>query len=174
MKIAVSSLAGVAALSLALAACTTVVESAPPAKSHSASSAPPSSASQSSSAPASTSPSAAPSASAQAAPPAPPASPNVTDPWAVVSAYYGDIESGDYQQAWALLDSGATTGQTYQQFVDGFACTGSQDLSEQSASGNQVTFSLSATDTCNGQVQHFTGTDTVENGKIVGADVHQD
>jgi hypothetical protein len=92
----------------------------------------------------------------------------------VVSAYYGDIESGNYQQAWALLDSGATTGQTYQQFVDGFACTGSQDLSELSASGNQVTFSLSATDTCNGQVQHFTGTDTVENGKIVAADVHQD
>ena len=174
MKIAASSLAGVAALSLALAACTTVVETAP-AKSHPASSAPASSASPSSSAPASTSPAtpsaSAPSASAQAAPPA---SPNVTDPWAVVSAYYGDIESGNYQQAWALLDSGATTGQTYQQFVDGFACTGSQDLSEQSASGNQVTFSLSATDTCNGQVQHFTGTDTVQNGKIVAANVNQD
>jgi hypothetical protein len=166
MKVAASSLAGVAALSLALAACTTVVETAP-AKSHPASSAPASSASP---APASTSP-AAPSASAQAAPPA---SPNVTDPWAVVSAYYGDIESGDYQQAWALLDSGATTGQTYQQFVDGFACTGSQDLSELNSSGSQVTFSLTATDTCNGQVQHFTGTDTVENGKIVAADVHQD
>ena len=168
MKITASSLAGVAVLSIALAACTTVVETAP-AKSHAASSAPASSASPSSSAPASSAP--APSASAQAAPPA---SPNVTDPWAVVSAYYGDIESGSYQQAWALLDSGATTGQTYQQFVDGFACTGSQDLSELSASGNQVTFSLSATDTCNGQVQHFTGTDTVENGKIVAADVHQD
>jgi hypothetical protein len=164
MKITASSLAGVAVLILALSACTTVVET-PPAKSH-----PASSGSPSSSAPASTAP-AAPPASAQAAPPA---SPNVTDPWAVVSAYYGDIESGSYQQAWALLDSGATTGQTYQQFVDGFACTGSQDLSELSASGNQVTFSLSATDTCNGQVQHFTGTDTVENGKIVAADVHQD
>jgi len=165
MKIAACSLAGAATLIVALGACTTVVESAAPAKSHSGS-APASSAAPSSSAPASTS---APSA---AAPPA--SAPNVTDPWAVVSAYYGDIESGNYQQAWALLDSGATTGQTYQQFVDGFSCTGSQDLSEDSASGNQVTFSLSATDTCNGQVQHFTGTDTVENGKIVAADVHQD
>ena len=181
MKVAACSLAGAAALIVALGACTTVVESTGPAKSHSAS-APASSAPPSSSARAITSPQSAPSQSApsqsapsspaQAAPPA--SSPNVTDPWAVVSAYYGDIESGNYQQAWALLNSGATTGQTYQQFVDGFACTGSQDLSELSESGNQVTFSLSATDTCNGQVQHFTGTDTVENGKIVAADVHQD
>jgi hypothetical protein len=97
--------------------------------------------------------------------------PNVTDPWAVVSAYYGDIESGDYTQAWALLNSGATTGQTYQQFVAGFACTGSQFLTEQGASGDQVTFNLAATDSCTGQVQHFTGTDTVQGGKIVAAHV---
>ena len=58
---------------------------------------------------------------------APAADPNVSQPWAVVSAYYGDIESGDYAGAWAaLLDSGMTTGQTYQQFVDGFSCTGAQ------------------------------------------------
>jgi hypothetical protein len=92
----------------------------------------------------------------------------------VVSAYYGDVESGNYQQAWALLDSGATTGQTYQQFVDGYACTGAQQLSEVSSAGDEVTFDLTATDTCNGQVQHFTGTDTVQDGKIVAADVHQD
>jgi hypothetical protein len=36
---------------------------------------------------------------------------------------YGDVESGDYQNAWQLLDSGMTTGQTYQEFVDGFNCT---------------------------------------------------
>jgi hypothetical protein len=105
-------------------------------------------------------------------PAAPPANaPNVTDPWAVVSAYYGAIESGDYPEAWALINYGATTGQTYQQFVSGFACTGSQQLAEVSASANQVTFDLTATDTCTGQVQHFAGTDTVENGKIVAADV---
>lgn len=29
-----------------------------------------------------------------------------------MAAYYGDIESGDYAEAWALLNSGMTTGQT--------------------------------------------------------------
>jgi hypothetical protein len=104
---------------------------------------------------------------------APAADPNVTQPWAVVSAYYGDIESGDYAGAWALLDSGLTTGQTYQQFVDGFACTGSQDLSENWASGDQVNFDLAATDSCTGAVQDFSGTDTVQGGLIVAADVSQ-
>jgi len=91
----------------------------------------------------------------------------------VVSAYYGDIESGDYQQAWALINSGSTTGQTYQQFVDGFACTGSQQLTELGESGDQVSFDLAATNSCSGAVQHFTGTDTVQDGKIVAATVHR-
>jgi hypothetical protein len=34
-----------------------------------------------------------------------------------------------------------------------------------------VRFSLAATDICTGRVQHFTGTDTVVNGRIVAADV---
>jgi hypothetical protein len=97
----------------------------------------------------------------------------VTDPWAVVSAYYGDIESHDYPAAWTLLNSGATTGQTYQQFVDGFACTGGQVLTEVVESGDQVTFNLDATNSCTGQVQHFTGTDTVQDGHIVAAHVIQ-
>jgi hypothetical protein len=120
---------------------------------------------------------AAPTPSAAAAPPAAPAAPadpNVTDPWAVVSAYYGDIESGDYQNAWQLLDSGLATGQTYQQFVDGFSCTGSQDLSENWESGDEVNFDLAATNDCTGGVQDFTGTDTVVNGQIVAADVSAD
>ena len=104
---------------------------------------------------------------------APGADPNVSQPWAVVSAYYGDIESGDYAGAWALLDSGLTTGQTYQQFVDGFSCTGGQDLSENWASGDQVNFNLAATDNCTGAVQDFSGTDTVQGGLIVAADVSQ-
>jgi len=108
------------------------------------------------------------------APSASPANvPNVTDPWAVVSAHYGDIESGDYAQAWALISSGAVTGQTYQQFVNGFACTGAQQLTELSESGDQVTFDLAATNSCTGAVQHFTGTDTVQNGRIVAAHVTQ-
>ena len=104
---------------------------------------------------------------------APQTVPNVTDPWAVVSAYYGDIESGNYPQAWALLSSGAVTGQTYQQFVSGFTCTGGQQLTEQGASGDQVSFTLAATDSCTGAVQHFSGTDTVSGGQIVAAHVTQ-
>jgi hypothetical protein len=157
MKLAVIVISAVASAGLGLAACTTVTQSAAPA-------------SGPSSAPRAT---AAPSTQARAAPGSPAAAPNVTDPWAVVSAYYGDIESGSYAQAWALLDSGATTGQTYQQFVNGFACTGGQQLTETGSSGDQVTFDLAATDTCTSQVQHYAGTDTVQNGKIVAANIHQ-
>lgn len=99
--------------------------------------------------------------------------PSVTTPWAVVSAYYADIESGNYQQAWALINSGATTGQTYQQFVDGYACTGAESVTEIGRAGDQVTFDLSATDTCTSQQQQFTGTDTVRHGKIIAATISQ-
>ncbi|HEX3714833.1 MAG TPA: hypothetical protein VHV09_18715, partial [Trebonia sp.] len=103
----------------------------------------------------------------------PPGGPNVTDPWAVVSAYYGDIDSGAYAQAYALIGNGATTGQSYQQFAAGFACTGSQLVSENWESGSSVNFDLTAGDSCNGSTQYYTGTDTVENGTIVGADITQ-
>ena len=99
--------------------------------------------------------------------------PNVTDPWAVVAAYYGDVESGDYQQAYALLGGGMTTGQTYQQFVDGYACTGGQTVSENWESGDQVNFDLTAFNNCSGSEQYYTGTDTVQNGQIVAADIVQ-
>jgi hypothetical protein len=91
----------------------------------------------------------------------------------VVSAYYGDIESGNYQQAYALIGDGSTTGQSYQQFAAGFACTGAQAVSENWDSGDQVNFNLAATNSCNGATQYFTGTDTVQNGIIVGANVTQ-
>jgi hypothetical protein len=103
----------------------------------------------------------------------PPGGPNVTDPWAVVSAYYGDIDSGAYAQAYALIGNGATTGQSYQQFAAGFACTGSQLVSENWESGSSVNFDLTAGDSCNGSTRYYTGTDTVENGTIVGADITQ-
>ncbi len=167
MKPVITALAAAAVLGLAACSTTTINPAAPPAHSTTPS-APPSSETpaptvtrthikrQTVPAPART----------------PPPTPNVTDPWAVVSAYYGDIESGNYPQAWQLLSAGAVTGQTYQQFVAGFACTGSQQLTEISESGDQVTFQLDATDDCTGAVQHYTGTDTVSDGKIVAADVH--
>jgi hypothetical protein len=51
-----------------------------------------------------------------------------------------------------------TTGQTYQQFTDGFSCTGSQDLTEDWESGDEVNFNLAATDACSGTEQYFAGT----------------
>ena len=97
----------------------------------------------------------------------------MTDPWAVVSAYYGDIESGNYAQAYALIDNGATTGQSYQQFAAGYSCTGGETVSENWESGDQVNFNITAVDTCAGTTQYYTGTDTVENGTIVAADITQ-
>jgi hypothetical protein len=163
MKLIIIALA---AGTLGLAACGTTVAQAPAAPTVTKTATPATPA-----APAAPAAPASPSASPQT--PAPPSDPNVTDPWAVVSAYYGDVESGAYPQAWALLSSGAVTGQTYQQFVAGFSCTGSQQLSEQGASGDQVSFTLAATDSCTGAVNQFSGTDTVSGGKIVAAHITQ-
>jgi curli biogenesis system outer membrane secretion channel CsgG len=151
-----------AAGTLGLAACGTTVAQAPAAPPVTRTVTPPPPASP-----------AAPAAPAAPASSAPQTVPNVTDPWAVVSAYYGDVESGDYPQAWALLSSGAVTGQSYDQFKDGFSCTGDQQLSEQGESGDQVSFTLAATDSCTGVVQQFSGTDTVTGGKIVAAHITQ-
>jgi len=155
----------VSTAALGLAACTTVTTTAPAPSASAPRTSAPSSPSRTT-APGSSTPSSAP-------PPGPVTVPNVTSPWAVVSAYYADIESGNYPQAWALIGGGATTGQSYQQFVAGYACTGAQQLTELGASGDQVSFDLSATNSCTGQVQTYTGTDTVQNGVIVAADVTQ-
>jgi hypothetical protein len=161
MRILIAVLAAAAALGFT--ACSTVTNSAPPAPS-----------SPSSSPTAGPTGGNTPQGAPSTNPPAPPVTvPNVTSPWAVVSAYYGDIESGNYAEAFALIGNGATTGQAYQQFVSGFACTGSQQVSEDGTSGDQVTFSLTATDSCTGQVHTYMGTDTVQNGTIVAANVQQ-
>lgn len=94
-----------------------------------------------------------------------------TDPWAVVSAYYRDIDSHRYARAWALISSGLVTGQTYQQFVAGYSCTGNEQPTKLSQSGHQLSFSLAVVNDCTGAAQSYTGTDTVRGGKIVAADV---
>jgi hypothetical protein len=107
--------------------------------------------------------------------PPPPSSPpgiQAVTPWAVVSEYYGDIESGDYAGAYALLSSGSVTGQTYQQFVSGFACTTYENLSYLGTTGDTVTISLDATQ-CDGTVNHYQGTYTVQDGRITAADITQ-
>lgn len=94
-----------------------------------------------------------------------------SDAWSVVSAYYRDVTSHRYAEAWALIRLGLTTGQTYHQFVAGYACTGSEQPTELSQSGNQVSFSLTVVNDCNGSSQHYSGTDTVRGGRIIAADV---
>jgi hypothetical protein len=89
----------------------------------------------------------------------------------VVSAYYRDINAHRYARAWALISSGLATGQTYPQFVAGYACMGTEQVTRLSQSGHQVSFNLTVIDGCAAATQHFTGTDTVRAGKIVAADV---
>jgi hypothetical protein len=168
MKLVMIALAAAGALGLAACGTTAGTSGSSPAPTVTTTVAPP----QSTAAAPPTTPAAPPATPPPSSAP-PQAVPNVTDPWAVVSAYYGDIESGNYPEAWALLSSGMVTGQTYQQFVDGFSCTGTQQLTDQGVSGDQVTFTLAAADSCTGAVQHFTGTDTVSGGKIVAAHVTQ-
>jgi hypothetical protein len=97
--------------------------------------------------------------------------PDITGPWAVVRAYYRYVNSRRYAKAWALISSGLATGQTYQQFVAGYACTGTEQPARLGQSGHQVSFSLAVVNDCSGAAQHFTGTDTIRGGKIVAADV---
>jgi hypothetical protein len=97
--------------------------------------------------------------------------PHRTGPWAVVRAYYRDVESHHYAKAWALISSAMATGQTYQQFVAGYACTGTERPTKLGQSGHQVSFTLAVVNDCTGAAQYYTGTDTVRGGKIVVAAV---
>lgn len=97
--------------------------------------------------------------------------PHLTGPWAVVSAYYRDVNSHQYAKAWALISSGLATGQTYQQFVSGYACTGTEQPTKLGRSGHQVSFNLKVVNDCTGAARYYTGTDTIRGGKIVAAHV---
>jgi hypothetical protein len=112
---------------------------------------------------------------ASGAPPASPAPPTArprrTRPWAVVAAYYRDISARRYARAWALISPALDTVQSYAQFVAGYACTGTEQPAKLSQSGHQVSFHLTVTDNCAGATQYYTGTDTVQGGKIVAAHV---
>jgi len=100
-----------------------------------------------------------------------PPRPRLTGPWAVVSAYYRDVQSHKYARAWALISSALAAEQTYQQFVAGYACTGSEQPTKLDQSGPQVRFNLAVVNDCTGAAQYYTGTDTVRGGRIVAADV---
>lgn len=107
----------------------------------------------------------------QATPTARPRHHHHPGPWAVVSAYYRDVSSRKYAKAWALISPAMAAGQTYQQFVAGYACTGTERPTRLSRSGDQVGFNLTVVNTCSAAFQYYTGTDTVHGGKIVAAEV---
>jgi hypothetical protein len=118
----------------------------------------------------STPPSSSPAATASPSPST--SSPIAGSPWSVISEFYGDIESSDYRAAWSLL-AFDPDGQTYSQFVSGYACTGNQIVTEVSESGSHVTFDLSADNTCANATQTYTGTATVVNGRITSSQITQ-
>jgi hypothetical protein len=94
-----------------------------------------------------------------------------TGAWATVYAYYQDITSKDYAAAWRLLGYNPQGG-GYASFVAGYADTGTQAVTEISASGEQVSFTLTS-DNPNGTVQTYAGTDTVTGGRIIHVSVTQ-
>lgn len=97
--------------------------------------------------------------------------PQHTGPWAVAAAYYQDISARKYAAAWALISAGLATGQTYQQFVAGYACTGTEQPTKLGQTRHRVRFTLTVTSTCTGATQYYTGTDTIHRGKITAAQV---
>jgi serine/threonine protein kinase len=129
---------------------------------HSSSTTPPASTSSAPSSPANRTSSAPPTTS-------PPVNP-VAGPRATVQAYFAAINAHDYRKAWNL--GGSNTGQSYQQFVQGFNGTQQDTLTIQSVSGDVVTAGLSALQT-DGTVKTFQGTYTVNNGVITSFHVER-
>ena len=97
-----------------------------------------------------------------------------TDPWAVLSEYYGDIDSGNYSAAWNLLSpSMQAQDGPYHSWTAGYADTGAQTLTENWESGDEVSANIAAVDTATGDTQYFSGSWTVDNGLITSASVTQ-
>ncbi|MEY9938463.1 hypothetical protein [Streptacidiphilus sp. MAP5-3] len=118
------------------------------------------------------------------APPAPPtstapatstpatSSPPLTNASAVVEQYYQDLTDHDYAAAWALGGRNIA-GESYAQYVAGFADTASISLGTVSDFGaSQVHAVLYATQT-DGTLQVYEGTYTVTNGQLVGASIRR-
>ena len=106
--------------------------------------------------------------------PAAPAAPTtpLTNAGAVVQQYYQDITDHDYAAAWALGGRNIA-GESYDQYVAGFATTASISLGTVSEfGGSQVHAVLYATQT-DGTLKVYEGTYTVSGGVLVGASIVQ-
>ncbi|RAG80318.1 hypothetical protein DN069_38790 [Streptacidiphilus pinicola] len=90
----------------------------------------------------------------------------------MVQQYYQDITDHDYAAAWALGGRNIA-GESYDQYVAGFATTASISLGTVSEfGGSQVHAVLYATQT-DGTFKVYEGTYTVSGGVLVGASIVQ-
>jgi len=93
----------------------------------------------------------------------------------VVTDYYDYLNAGNYSEAWDMGGSRLFNG-SYSDWVAGFATTAHVDVTtsdDGSGSGSgYVAVNLRAQQT-DGTVQTFTGTYTVQDGQITGADIQQ-
>jgi hypothetical protein len=87
----------------------------------------------------------------------------------VVQQFYAAINAQNYQLAWNL--GGDNFGETYQDFVNGYQGTTSDDLRIVSVSGDVVTVTITA-DQASGVPRHFAGTYTVGGGVITAHSIH--
>ena len=111
-------------------------------------------------------------AASSPAPAAPAPAPQFTNPSAVVAQFYQDITDHNYAAAWAL-GGDDLGGSDYNSWVAGYDTTVSISLSNTSVwDSGQVHSDLSALQS-DGTVKTYTGTYTVSNGVIVGADIVQ-
>jgi hypothetical protein len=92
-------------------------------------------------------------------------------PAAVVTAYYDAINNHDYRTAYRLSTYAQRT-EDFAHFKMGYADTRRDSLTITGVTGDVVSFDLVANHT-NGTVKPYSGTYTVRNGKIVGANVNQ-
>ena len=89
-----------------------------------------------------------------------------SDPWAVVSEYYGDVSSRDYPDAWNLLGPAMQAKQAgYSQWVAGYTGTGGQTVTEISESGDQVNYDLESINP-DGTNQWYSGFAIVQGGQL--------
>jgi hypothetical protein len=87
----------------------------------------------------------------------------------VVRQFYAAINARNYQLAWSL--GGDNFGETYQNFVDGYQSTSSDDLQITNVSGDVVAVSIIANQT-SGPPKHFAGSYTVGGGVITAHSIH--
>jgi hypothetical protein len=94
-----------------------------------------------------------------------------TTPQGVVTAYYDAINNRDYATAYGL-NSQAQGSESYAKFKQGYSDTEHDSLTVTGVSGDTVSISLVAQHN-DGSILKFSGTYTVQNGKIVGSDIQR-